>query len=382
MRVVHVSDCYLPRLGGIECQVHDLALRQQQHGHTVEIVTSVAGTSTRGPEDLPVRRPAARPRGPVRMRYGWSAQGRDVVLGGGFDVVHVHASTVSPLAFLVAASASRVGLATAVTVHSLWGNASPLFWAAEAGMGWSRWPLAWSAVSSIAADPLRRIIGPRAPVTVLPNGVDVPWWRSAPNPRDPSRVVVASVGRLAARKRPHHLLRILRRARARLPREIRLEAVIVGDGPLRRLLEHYLRRHDMGGWVRLLGAVDHDQIRALYRDVDLYVAPATLESFGIAALEARCAGLPVVAHAASGIADFIGHDVEGLLVGDDDGMVDAIVGLARSRSTLDRLRHHNRDHPPAITWPGVLEAADSLYQRARHIAGYRYATGSSAVLLR
>ena len=40
MRIAHVTDCYLPRLGGIEMQVRDLATRQQQAGEDVEIITA------------------------------------------------------------------------------------------------------------------------------------------------------------------------------------------------------------------------------------------------------------------------------------------------------------------------------------------------------
>ena len=37
MRVAHISDCYLPRLGGIEVQVHDLARHLMGAGHEVEV---------------------------------------------------------------------------------------------------------------------------------------------------------------------------------------------------------------------------------------------------------------------------------------------------------------------------------------------------------
>ena len=39
MRIVHVTDCYLPRLGGIETQVADLVRHQIAAGHDVHVVT-------------------------------------------------------------------------------------------------------------------------------------------------------------------------------------------------------------------------------------------------------------------------------------------------------------------------------------------------------
>jgi glycosyltransferase involved in cell wall biosynthesis len=365
MRIVHVSDCYFPRVGGIERQIHDLAVRQRRYGHDVQIVTSVAGASSSGADSIAVHRPRPRPGGdPATIRYLWSPRGRRHVLDSGADVVHIHASTISPLAFATAAATARLGIPTVVTVHSLWAYASPMFRWADRAVRWRDWPVTWSAVSSVAAEPLRRILGPDVPVAVLPNGVDAAAWRTPPTIHDAKHVVIASVGRLAARKRPRPLLRILRHARAAIPADIQIEAVLAGDGPLAPSLRRYLARHDMTEWVRLVGAACPEEIRRIHARADFYVAPAILESFGIAALEARCAGLPVLAYRGTGIADFVRDGVEGLLVADDDDMVERIVALATSPETLGRMRLHNATTDPSVTWADTIRLSDSLYEQA------------------
>ena len=375
MRIAHVSDCYLPRLGGIERQVHDLAVRQQESGHDVVIVTSVAGVGSPPPDGLPVVRPRLRPgSSPTRMEYEASRRGVRAVREGGFDVVHVHASSFSPLSFLTAAAASKAGLPAAVTVHSLWAAWTPLFAGAHRLIRWGEWNVAWSAVSSPAAEPLRRILDPRTPVTILPNGVDPQEWQgcSSTGPADGSRrVVVATVGRLAVRKRPGPLLRMLREARTRLPEGVGLEAILVGDGPLRRPLERYVESSGMGSWVRMTGPATHAELKDLYAGVDFYIAPATLESFGIAALEARCAGLPVVAYRCSGVSEFIVDGKDGFLCRDDAEMTERIAELVRSAPTRELMREHARSVPPPVCWPGVLRATEALYARARALAGAR-----------
>ncbi len=367
MRIVHVSDCYLPRTGGIERQVHDLAARQHRRGDDVQVVTSTVGAG-RDHDGIRVVEPSSRRATTGTIRYAWSQRGRDEVLGTRADVVHLHASAFSPLSYVSAFSLARAGMPVAVTVHSLWAYATPLFRTADVLTGWGQWPLAWSAVSDVAAEQVRRIVGAGSRVSVVPNGVDAPSWRVEALPRDPKRVVVATVGRLAPRKRPLHLLRMLRQARARIPSDIRLEALVIGDGPLRARVEHAVGRHRMGDWVRLHGEAEHAEIRSLYRDVDLYVAAATLESFGIAALEARSAGLPVVAYRDSGVGDFIRHDVDGLLAADDDEMVDGIVRLASRPAELRRLQRHNTETPPPVTWEAVLDRCDDLYAEAAELA--------------
>jgi glycosyltransferase involved in cell wall biosynthesis len=365
MRIAHVSDCYLPRVGGIERQIHDLAVRQQQYGHDVQIVTSVAGASSAGGDGIAVHRPRLRPGdNPATIRYLWSPRGRRHVLDSAADVVHVHASTISPLAFAAAAATARLGIPTVVTVHSLWAYASPVFRWADRAMHWREWPVTWSAVSSVAAEPLRLILGPDVPVAVLPNGVDAEAWRTPPSAHDAKHIVIASIGRLAARKRPRPLLRILRHARAASPADIQIEAVLAGDGPLAPSLRRYLTRHDMTEWVRLVGAASPEEIRRIHARADFYVAPAILESFGIAALEARCAGLPVVAYRGTGIADFVLDGVEGLLAADDDDMVERIVALATSPETLGRMRLHNATTDPPVSWADTIRLSDSLYAQA------------------
>lgn len=364
VKIVHVSDCYLPRLGGIEQQVHDLAVRQQAAGHDVHIVTSVPGPDLLN--DVAVSRPSdVRSSERPLIRYDWTFHGRRTVLRGDFDVVHAHVSATSPLAFFTAAAAARSGIPTAITVHSLWKNLTPIFRSVDVALRLRHAPVVWSAVSELAADSVRQVLGTPMPVMIVPNAVDAQAWRTPPIPRRPDHVVLATVGRLAARKRPRHLIRILREARAHIPTRITMDAVIVGEGPQRAMLQRVLAESEAGSWIRLAGKASHEQIRRLYQNTDVYVAPATLESFGMAALEARCAGLPVVARSSSGIAEFITDGVEGHLVDSDDDMVDAIVRLATSPSTLATLRDHNRNTAPTVTWPSVLDQCEQLYAQAQ-----------------
>lgn len=368
MRIAHVSDCFLPRTGGIEQQVSTLARRQAALGHDVHVFTAVAGDAhTPRLDGVEVHRPRGRASG--RIRYEWVKAGSAEVMAGGFDIVHAHVSTVSPLAMTSAARAARAGIPAAVTVHSLWKNLAPLYRPIEWAFGIGDLPIAWSAVSRLAADHVRPIVGPQHEVAVVPNAVAVDDWQIRTEPRPADRVVLVTVGRLAARKRPRHLLRMVRDARRRLPAHIALELVVIGDGPQRRLLELLVRRHGLRDSVRLVGYASHDEIRAAFADADVYVAPATLESFGIAALEARSAGLPVLARAESGIADFIDDGIDGLLADDDDHMSSLIVRLAEDPLLRARMNRHNRAHRPPARWTDVIDACERLYAEAGRLVG-------------
>ena len=371
MRIAHVTDCYLPRLGGIEMQVHDLARRQAVH-HDVTIITTTGGEKVR---DLRVGDPVSviRAGGPgsvvEKIRYRSSADGPRLILSEQYDMVHVHASSFSPLSFLAARKASQSGVPTVATVHSLWAKATPLFSAADGLAGWGDWPIVWSAVSNAAAASMRSIIGDRGDVAILPNGVDPSEWKVIPDPGRRGQLRVAVVCRLAPRKRPYQLVRILQRVRREVPDHIGLHVEIMGDGPERARIERYLRRHRMDAWVHLRGRVSRAEIRATYARSNLFVAPAHLESFGIAALEARSAGLPILALAGTGVQDFVTHGREGWLVGSDRALLETMVSLAMSPSLLERVAAHNRRVDPRIDWTRVLHKCELLYREAAQMQG-------------
>jgi len=208
----------------------------------------------------------------------------------------------------------------------------------------------------------------RGPVSVVPNGVDRDAWTLPGRARDPKRVVIASVMRMVGRKRPQALLAMLAALRAHVPDDVRLEAAVIGDGPQRAGLAADVRRLGLNGWVTLPGAMSRADIRERYRDVDLYVAPATLESFGIAALEARCAGLPVIAYRRTGIADFIDTEVNGLLVDDDRSMIEAMRRLSTDAQLRTEIARRNHMSAPVASWERVLADCEQLYQRAHALS--------------
>ncbi|MEI7592494.1 MAG: glycosyltransferase family 4 protein [Actinomycetes bacterium] len=368
LKVGLVSDCYVPRLGGIEMQVHDLAQNLQLAGHDVVVITPTPGPET--VDGVRVHRMDV-PLLPFDIPYRPSTfrQVSELLRNEKVDVAHFAGGIASPLAFIGAANAQADGIATVITTHCLWSYAAPGFKLLNARYRWSDWPVVFSSVSDVAAAPIRKIGGPRITVDILPNGIDHDAWRVTPVRRDVDQVTVISVMRLAPRKRPMHLLRMIRQVREQLPPLLKLRLVIVGEGPERKSLEHYIVRHNLGDIVHLVGRLSRDEIRAEFACAEIFVAPANLESFGIAALEARCAGLPVVAKARTGIREFVANGQEGLLAQTDRDMVDQLLRLIRDPELRNRIAAHNREVPSLVDWTNVVGLNVAAYHRAIDLMG-------------
>ncbi|MBW8483026.1 glycosyltransferase family 4 protein [Actinomadura parmotrematis] len=365
MRILHVSDCFLPRLGGIEVQVDGLARAQRAAGHDVAVATATPerpGDGAGAVPPFPVDRLVAPL--PWELPVGRSLA---PVLGARKpDVVHVHAGAVSPFAWRAVRRAGRAGVPVVLTVHSLWGPFSRACYRVLFAAWARRGGLVVTTVSEAAAVPIRRVVDGRVPVRVVSNGIDVAHWRedfathAHLRVRGADRLHVVAVGRLAPRKEPMRLLRLLRDVGARAP----IRATVVGDGPARRRMERYARRHRMG-WVRFTGRLDRPAVRAVLAGADVFLAPASRESFGLAALEARLAGLPVVARAASGVADFVEPGREGLLGRSGADLAAALLRLAADPALRHGMAAHNRTTAPVrCTWPAVLSAFDGCYEAA------------------
>ncbi len=191
MRITHLTDCYLPLLGGIETQVARLAQQQAAAGHDVAVVCTTParpgahGVSTERDGDVTVHRLAARVPGgyPVHPRAPHHVA--RVLRADRPDVVHLHMGVLTPSTQASLRTVVRAGLPAVLTVHSVWGGAERAFAGLDRVVRWSRWPVLWSAVSELTAAPLRRIVGDRGEVVVLHNGLDLDAWR-VPAPSAPA----------------------------------------------------------------------------------------------------------------------------------------------------------------------------------------------------
>ncbi|MGI9197066.1 MAG: glycosyltransferase, partial [Candidatus Nanopelagicales bacterium] len=223
-----------------------------------------------------------------------------------------------------------------------------------------------TAVSTVAASQISASVG--APVGVLPNGIDADAWRaSAPWRQEPGVLRVVSVLRLAPRKRVGALLRVLARASVLLGPDVRVQACLIGDGPERSRAERLAGR--LGLDIDFAGRLAREGITERFAQADVFAQASVRESFGIAALEARTFGLPVVARSQTGTGEFIADGVNGLLAGDDAALADALALLGRDPGLLARMRSFNETHPPDQDWTSVCDRAQAFYRQAGAAGG-------------
>ena len=364
-RIALVTDWFAPRRGGIETQLGELARRLASSGADVGVITATPGPAAGegyAIERLPV---LTLPAPPLAVSPTLIPRLRDE-LARGWDMVHAHVSVVSPVGWTSALVARSLGLPVAVTFHSVLRAKAVVLRLASAVAPLPTSRVAWSAVSGLVAGQARWGLGGSVEVNVLPNGLDLACW-SAPRAASPGRVTLVTAMRLHRKKRGRQLLRAFEAAarRVRLPAHL----AIVGDGPERDILraditELGLRSGDATAELR--GWLLATELRQLYSTCDGFVMASVHESFGIAALEARAAGLPVIARR-SGNSEFLEHDVNALLADDDPALIDAMVAFLRDPALRSRLGSGRTDLV-RFDWPAVIDAHLREYERATRLA--------------
>ncbi|ARU62858.1 hypothetical protein CBW65_19155 [Tumebacillus avium] len=136
-------------------------------------------------------------------------------------------------------------------------------------------------------------------ITVIPNGVTL----STAQHRAPLHHLLF-VGRLVRAKGIEELLHALALLRQGNPA---VQLTVIGSGSerytlyLHRLCEHL----GLTGAVRWLGARTHSEVQRAYRAAGAVMVPSHSESFGLVALEALAAGVPLVSTQSGGLEHYV-----------------------------------------------------------------------------
>ncbi len=159
-------------------------------------------------------------------------------------------------------------------------------------------------------------------IVLCRHGIDVAQFtRAGPASSDDPLPILLSVGRLVEKKGYDHLLAAYDLLAAQ---GIAFRAVIVGSGPLALVLRRDLENRGLSGYVRLLGAMTHEQLVPLYHAARLFtLAPRVLGSgdrdgLPNVLLEAMAARLPIVTTSVSGIPEILVDGRHALLVPPED----------------------------------------------------------------
>jgi colanic acid/amylovoran biosynthesis glycosyltransferase len=150
------------------------------------------------------------------------------------------------------------------------------------------------------------------------------------------------VGRLV----PEKGVPVLLGALAELKRRgLKVDAVLVGDGPYRDELVAASRRLGLAEQLEFTGALTGTAIAPRYREADVFCLPSFAEGLPVVLMEAMANELPVVTSRLAGIAELVDDGVNGYVVppAREDVLVDALQSLAADPGLRARMGRAGRE---------------------------------------
>ncbi|HEX2417792.1 MAG TPA: glycosyltransferase family 4 protein [Micromonosporaceae bacterium] len=386
MRVLLLSWEYPPfMVGGLGRHVHALSTALAAAGQQVTVVTRhIPGVPpeelidgvhvVRAPQD-PLQVPAS---GLAFLVHVISANhtitrvALRIAGGAGYDVIHAHDWLVAHSAITLR---EKLDVPLVATIH-----------ATEMGrhQGWLPEDLSRSihsvecwlanqvdrvvACSHYMRWEISRLLGvPYQRIDVVVNGVDRELWRVSPAAVTAARLryagsgpLIGFAGRLVYEKGVQDIIEAMPRLRAAHPG---LRLVVAGDGPYRAELQDRVDRLQLRPAVSFAGFLGND-LPAVIAATDAIAVPSIYEPFGMIALEAIAAGVPVVAAETGGLKEIVepGHTGMTFRVGDPDALARAVSRLLRDQMAAQRIVKAGHRMLDRYSWEGIAERTLGIYR--------------------
>ncbi|KAG5716155.1 Phosphatidylinositol N-acetylglucosaminyltransferase gpi3 subunit [Termitomyces sp. T112] len=376
--IAMISDFFHPNVGGVENHIYMLSATLIQKGHKVIVITHSHAPDRVGVRwllpslkvyylpFLPIASSATLPNFFTSLPYL-----RTILLREHIHLIHAHAS-LSSIGHEGILHSHLMGIRTVFTDHSLFGfedaasiltnkllvgtlkNVDAVICVSHTGR--ENTVLRGELFEPDPQNTSKLVV--RQNVYVIPNALIADDFKPVrPKPSDIITIVVLS--RLAYRKGIDLLVATAPRICAAFPN---VRFLIGGDGPKLIDLLQMREKHLLQDRIELLGPVRHSDVVSVLHQGAIFMNTSLTESFGIAILEAACAGLYVVSTRVGGVPEILPKDMISFAEPEEDDVFRAISEAISiiSAGTHDPQKAHERVKT-FYDWKDVAARTEKVY---------------------
>ncbi|MBQ1460143.1 MAG: glycosyltransferase [Oscillospiraceae bacterium] len=222
-----------------------------------------------------------------------------------------------------------------------------------------------ASTSHAMADQVRLLLGePDREIPVTPFGVNIGDYAGEESAPREGPLTIGIVKSLAPVYAIDDLIRAFAIFTGR-PEHAGARLLIYGDGPQRGELEELARTEGVADRVTFAGVIPNTDVPRALREMDIFALTSLQESFGVAAVEAMAAGLPVAATDVPGFREVIADGETGLIVPvrDPRAMAEALSKLADDPALRRTMGQAGRRRAAALfNWDSNVDAMLACYE--------------------
>lgn len=379
LRIAVVTETWPPEVNGVAMSLSRVVAGLLERGHAVQLVRprqrvtrtekSAQTSPSEGFEEVLCSSLPLPGYPELRMGVTFAGRLRRLWQRRRPDVVHL--ATEGPLGWSALSAARALGVPVTSDFRTNFHAYSDHY-----GVGWLHHPIAAylrhfhnrTQLTMVPTDGLGEQLRARGylNVGVVARGVDLAQFhpkhrsdalRKAWGVDNPSSLVVAYVGRLAAEKNLSLLVQAFEAIRRH---RVDAHLLLVGDGPLRGELARACPDAIFAGHRSSVDLAQH------YASADLFLFPSLTETFGNVTTEAMASGLPVIAFDYAAAARLMMHEVSGMLVpcGDETGFVRVAVQLSQDQTCRRVIGEHARRAVDSLGWESVVGQFEAFLRSA------------------
>ncbi len=275
-------------------------------------------------------------------------------INGKPDVIHAHVSV--PAGYACCILGEKIGVPVVMTEHSSYFER--YFTGKEAK--YNAKVMEKAVITCVGKFMLPKYKERGVNAEVLSNIVECKKFDLSLNKSNRPRFNIISVGAMREGKRFENILEAVNVLKDEFP-FIRYTAV--GDGELETFYKNYCGKLKVNDFVNFVGRKTHGEIAEIFRDMDMLVVSSDFETFGIPAVEAMAAGLPVVSTRNYGTEVFL-DDSTGYFCDTDDvkGLTEAIktLYLTKEKFSSEHLKSIAKSYDGSV----IADTAYNFYLKA------------------
>lgn len=220
-----------------------------------------------------------------------------------------------------------------------------------------------TSVSASLKEDTLRLFDIKVPIQVVPNFIEVKDTSEFTDCQrelmaDENERIITHISNFRPVKRIQDVVHIFEQISNQIPAKL----IMVGEGPEREYAEHRCREIGIEDKVSFVG--NSNEIDKILCFSDLFLLPSEKESFGLAALEAMAAGVPVISSNTGGLPEVNVDGVTGYLsdVGAVNQMAENGLKILKDPTVLAAFKKRSKAHAKKFEIQKIVPQYEALYE--------------------